>query len=119
MSRAPVPRRPMTPDEIRMGEALGLCRFVPASFDKRFVGEMAACARDEAPAITEKQATLLRRMVHRYRRQLPREILALAGECPPPMWETPPAAPTPAAAVPPSPAARPVRRVPSDQLPLL
>lgn len=109
----------MTSDEIRMGEALGLCRFVPASFDKRFVGEMAACARDEAPSITEKQATLLRRMVHRYRRQLPREILALAGECPSPMWESPPAAPAPAAAVPPSPAPRAPAPVPSAQLSLL
>jgi hypothetical protein len=106
MTRPPVARRSMTPDEIRMGTALGFVRCVPATFDKRFVGEMAARARDE-PTITEKQATLLRRMVHKYRRQIPADVVRLAGECPPAPWTLPPAAPVTAAPPPPPPRATP------------
>jgi hypothetical protein len=97
--RTPVPRRAMTADEIRMGEALGYCRVLPASFDKRFVGEMAACARDDEPAITEKQAECLRRLVHKYRQQIPADVVALAGERPPDPWtrSAPAAAPSPSA----------------------
>jgi hypothetical protein len=90
----------MTADEIRMGEALGLVSRLPATFDNRFISEMAACARDDAPAITEKQAVCLRRMVHKYRRQIPADIVALAGERPSDPWTLPP---TPPAAAPPSP----------------
>jgi hypothetical protein len=92
MTRPPVPRRPMSIDEQRMGEALGLCRVLPASFDKRFAAEMAACARDDAPAITEKQAECLCRLVHKYRRQIPADVVALAGARPPDPWTVPVAA---------------------------
>jgi hypothetical protein len=106
MVYTPVPRRPMTADEIRMGEALGFCRVLPATFDKRVIGELAACARDEAPAITEKQALLLRRLVHKYRRQLRDDVVVLAGARPPAPWlvtvpsDTPPvASPAPTRAI--------------------
>lgn len=39
-----VERRPMTDDERRMAIALGRCRFVPATFDKRFANALAARA---------------------------------------------------------------------------
>ena len=91
----------MSADEIRMGTALGLCRFVPATFDKRFAGEMALWARDDEPLITEKQSECLRRMVHKYRRQIPADVVALAGERPPDPWTLP--APAPAAPPPPPP----------------
>lgn len=75
-------RRPMTADEITMATALGFSRVLPGTPDKAFVGVMAACARDPAPAITERQALYLRICIHRYRRQLQADVVALAGPAP-------------------------------------
>lgn len=74
--------RPMTPEEVRMATCLGGCRFTPGSFDKRFARTMAEKARQAAPLVSAGQAALIRDKVRRYRRQLPREVVELAGPRP-------------------------------------
>ena len=80
----------MTADEITMATALGFARVQPATFDKRFVGVMYAAARDPEPQITEPQALTVRRLVHKYKRQLRDDVVALAGERPPDPWKMEP-----------------------------
>jgi len=67
----------MTPNEIRMVDALYRCRFTPGSPQKRFVRKMAA--RDRRKALTERQREYLWRVAWSWRRQLPPELVALAG----------------------------------------
>jgi hypothetical protein len=88
------PTRPMTDDEVRMARALGACRFAPATFDKRFARDIAARAEKPEPTITEAGAACLRAKVHRYRRQIPADVVALAG--PPAPAEPREAPPAPA-----------------------
>jgi hypothetical protein len=78
------PTRPMTPDEVRMARALGRCSFTPATFDKRFARDIAARAEKPEPTITEAGAACLRAKVHRYRRQIAADVVALAGPLPNP-----------------------------------
>lgn len=80
----------MSADEITMATALGFARVQPATFDKRFVGVMYAAARDPEPQITDPQALTVRRLVHRYKRQLRDDVVALAGERPPDPWKMEP-----------------------------
>lgn len=72
------PHRPMTPDEVVMAAALGECSFPVASWDKRYGRGVAAQARGIVPWITAAQARHLRRMVQRYRRQVPADVVRLA-----------------------------------------
>jgi hypothetical protein len=65
----------MTPNERRAAKALAGATILPGSFDKRFCRNIAAYPADHA--LSEKQAALLWKMVHRYRRQLPAEIVKL------------------------------------------
>lgn len=62
----------MTAQETALAIALGACRFVPGSWEKRFARDMAARARarPEDP-LMPKQARWLRRLHHKYRRQIP------------------------------------------------
>lgn len=107
MTRPPVPRRSMTPDEAAMATALGMCRVLPATFERRFIARVAAAARDPLPEISDREALTVRRLVHRYRRQIRPDVVALAGERPPAPWDASSAA-APAAPPPPtSPAATP------------
>jgi hypothetical protein len=73
------PYRLMTPDEVAMAKALGECSFPVASWDKRFGRELGAQARLFPPWVTAAQAEHLRRMVKRYRRQIPKAVVALAA----------------------------------------
>lgn len=82
----------MTEAERQMGQALGRCAFVPASFDKRWCRAIAFVAAGEEPSITPKEAELLRTMVQRYRRQIEPAVVALAAD-PAPEAAAPPAAP--------------------------
>lgn len=90
MPNRSTPRRPMTPDEVRMARALGGCRFVPATFDKKFGQGIGAAASSADPQITEREAVLLRVKVHTYRRQIPADVVALATQEPPPFVVPPP-----------------------------
>lgn len=76
----PVPRRPMTPDEVLMASKLGGCSFSPGTSVKRFARELGAVAHGDEPTITLKQAAFLRKMVHSYRRQIPKAVVAIAAQ---------------------------------------
>jgi hypothetical protein len=67
----------MTPYELTIAKALSPARvsYLPGSPDKRFARTI--CGATE---ITESQALYLRRMAHRYRRQLPSDVRALTPE---------------------------------------
>lgn len=75
--REPANWRPMTGAEQRMALALGQCTFPPATAQKRFARDIAAQASADEPKITDKQRAYLHLMVHRYRRQIPTEILEM------------------------------------------
>lgn len=63
----------MTDLERTQADSLSGCTFLPGSWDKRFVRDMAAIARDRpTQSITEKQAAWLDELGHRYRKQLNR-----------------------------------------------
>ncbi len=66
----------MTPDEIRIAEALSGCSFAPGTSPKRFVRQM--CARDRQKPLTERQCTYLWAIAWSWRRQLTRELVDLA-----------------------------------------
>jgi len=63
---------------IVMLAALVRCTFLPASWDKRFVNGM--FDRDITKATDRQRATIVR-LVHRYRRQIPTEVIMLAQDC--------------------------------------
>ncbi len=66
----------MTEAQITLAKALGSCRFLPASADKRFVRDMEARAGAQKPeALTEKQAAYLHGLSWKYRRQLPAALV--------------------------------------------
>lgn len=69
----------MTPAESLIARSLGGCRFLPASWDKRFCRDMAAIA-EHSPDLefTERQSTHLIRLVHKYRRQMPVRVIEIA-----------------------------------------
>lgn len=74
------PRRVMPPNVIACALALRRASFPAASADKRFAGEISceAAARGPGATLTEGQLNYLKRMMHRYRRQLPAELVKLA-----------------------------------------
>ena len=73
-----------------MAAALRRVTFVPGTFDKRMGQGLAArvygsLVRGDGPAmISEAEAGQLRRLVHRYRRQIGAAVVALAGPKPAP-----------------------------------
>lgn len=81
--KAKVVYRPMTADEIAMGLAVlpGRVSYLAGSAEKRFAWSMFGAANSDKQ-ITEKQAAWLRRLVWRFRRQLPTAICALVPEKP-------------------------------------
>lgn len=63
-----------------MARCLGRCSFPPASPPKRFAREISLEADRLEPRITEGQAEYVRRLVYRFRRQIPAGVVALAGD---------------------------------------
>lgn len=84
MSSKPVPRRDWTDDEARMARALASCTFAVGHPHKRFArqisGDLTGWMEGNGVGITENQAAFLRKMVHRYRRQIPADIVAQATQ---------------------------------------
>ena len=68
-TRKLTPRHPLPDDCRKMLAALRFCSFLPGSFDKRFIRELAEYVQNVAPEITEKQEACLRKMACKYRRQ--------------------------------------------------
>lgn len=56
----------------RMRKALGACRFLPASSDKRFARSVSTMPLDR---ITERQKRHVIRMAWKYRRSMPRDLV--------------------------------------------
>ncbi len=68
-------RTAITPEQREKLEQLSQCRFLPGSWDKRFVRDLntslAVCeASGSAMAISLTQAEQIDRLYHRYRRQI-------------------------------------------------
>lgn len=66
----------MTPDEIRIVEALARCSFVPGSSPKRLVRQLSG--RDRAKPLTDRQRAYLWAIAWSWRRQLPADLVAPA-----------------------------------------
>ncbi len=66
----------MSPDEIRIVEALYGCSFCPGSSQKRFVRQM--FGRDRSKPLTDRQRAYLWAIAWSWRRQLPRELVKMA-----------------------------------------
>jgi hypothetical protein len=58
----------MTVLEYRIATALQQCRFLPGSFDKRFVNQLTNWTKRD---LTVKGRAKLIEMLHKYRRQIP------------------------------------------------
>jgi hypothetical protein len=58
----------MTNIERQIAGALGKCRFLPGTFDKRFVNQLPNWVERE---MTEKGRDQMIAMLHKYRRQIP------------------------------------------------
>ncbi len=68
-------RNDITPEQRAKLARLARCRFLPGSWDKRFVRDLQGLAvdceaADEVPQITLAQAEQIDRLYHRYRRQI-------------------------------------------------
>lgn len=70
--------RPMTEDERRAIQALRGVTFPVASPPKRLARHLLGQAAADEPKITDKQAAYLWRVVHTFRRQIHRDVVALA-----------------------------------------
>jgi len=66
----------MTPDEIRIVDALARCSFVPGTTQKRFVRQLAG--RECRRPLTHRQRAYLWAIAWSWRRQLPAGLVALA-----------------------------------------
>jgi len=62
---------PMTDNEIQMIQDLSRCIFLPGSYNKRFVKSMVDRVKNEN-TITQKQGDNVRRLHHRFRKQISR-----------------------------------------------
>ena len=60
----------MTEDERALARRLGRCRFAPATYEKRFVKDMASLADNPTTVLTHNQREYLKHVAKRYRRQL-------------------------------------------------
>ncbi len=67
--------RPMTREEQSLAQALAKCSCSPGSFAKRFARSIGVVSEGPRPLISEGQATVLRKLVHTYRRQIPAESI--------------------------------------------
>lgn len=56
----------MTKEERKMANALRMCSFIPGSFDKKFVGQL---ANWEDREMTDKGREFLKKLYKKYRRQ--------------------------------------------------
>jgi hypothetical protein len=66
----------MTPDEIRIVQALAGCRFAPATSPKRLVHQLVG--RDRSKPLTDRQRAFLWAVAWSWRRQLPDDLVDLA-----------------------------------------
>ena len=74
-------RIPLTEVDSVAAMCLGNCRFAPATFDKRFAGDIYSRARQENPSLTPRQWLFMWLLLHRYRRSVNVErIKVLAAE---------------------------------------
>lgn len=74
-------RIPLTEVDSVASVCLGNCRFAPATFDKRFAGDIYSRARQENPSLTPRQWLFMWLLLHRYRRSVNVErIKVLAAE---------------------------------------
>jgi hypothetical protein len=68
-----------TKAQIEIAKALAACRFLPASWDKRFARDMAAMATNRPDRdFTDRQLAHLLRLAHKYRRQISASVLETA-----------------------------------------
>lgn len=68
----------MTDNEVTLAIALSQCRFLPRSWDKRFAISMGEHARQRPlKPITSKQRRALTKLVHKYRDQLPENVVEI------------------------------------------
>ena len=69
----------MTPAEIVVAKALGRCSFLPGCWDKRFSRDMAFLAEHSPEReLSDRQGAHLLRLCHKYRRQIPAEVIEAA-----------------------------------------
>lgn len=80
MKRPPVVRRRMSSEEREMAKHLSGCSFLPGSAAKRFARDIGDEAAADEPTITERQSAYLRSCVYTFRRQIPRDVVSLAGD---------------------------------------
>ena len=66
----------MTPDEIRIVDALARCSFIPGTSQKRFVRQLAGC--DRKRPLTDRQRAYLWAIAWSWRRQLSADLVTLA-----------------------------------------
>jgi len=72
----------MTPEEIAMTEALGKCRYLPGSYQKRFVNDLVSQAKYRSEGeLSEKQHNYLVRLFHEYRNQHGKHIESACPVC--------------------------------------
>lgn len=80
MTKPPVPRRPMSPEEIAMAKALVHVNFGMQSATRRFAERMNARTHLIPPDISDNEAWYLRDCVHTFRKQIPAHVVAHAGD---------------------------------------
>ena len=63
----------MTKEQIEICNNFAIVRFMPASFDKRFAGNLTSLAKySPEKELTEKQNEWMFRLLYKYRKQLPK-----------------------------------------------
>lgn len=70
----------MSSEEREMARALGDCSFLPGSSAKRFAWRISGVAGEDDPQISEREAGYLRGLVYTFRRQIPHDVVTLAGD---------------------------------------
>lgn len=73
----------MTDEHYRLIQSLTRVTVLPGSWDKRFIGNMAAKGPDSLLSV--HQAEWVERLAWKYRRQLPIGVAQLVGQQPPPI----------------------------------
>ena len=62
----------MTTEQVAICTALGHCRFLPGTFDKRFSSKVAGIAElHPDQELTEKQIEWMYKLLYKYRKQIP------------------------------------------------
>ena len=70
MAKSKVEKIAMTTDEQKICLALGTCRYLPGTFDKRLGNNLCSQASTNQ-LITESQKEWMYRLLYKYRKQLP------------------------------------------------